>query len=178
MRNILISIAALALVAGCNPKTEIVGPNGEKVSVEGNGGKMTVTGPDGKQVTVEGDGKTFKMDDGKGGTMSMGGTEVSEAEMGLPYYPGSTETPGSAKVTADGKTSLVCLRETTDDPSKVVAFYKDKVKEGKDANMSSGNTVMATLSGKLDDGAEVNLVANKEGAEKTKISISVSRLAK
>lgn len=175
MRNLLISAAALALIIGCNPKTEVVGPNGERVSVEGNGGKMTITGPDGKQATIEGDGKTIKMDDGKGGTMSMGGTEISEAELGLPYYPGSTDTPGSAKVTADGKTTLVCLRETTDDPSKVIAFYKDKIKDGKDANMSSGNTVMGTLSGKTDAGGEVNIVANKEGSEKTKISISIQR---
>ena len=60
-------------------------------------------------------------------------------------------------------------RTTTDDPEKVIAFYKDKVEEANSSSGTVGEMKTASLSGKL-KGAEITVTAVKQGSADTDIS--------
>ena len=62
------------------------------------------------------------------GKISMGpGAQVSEADLGLPIYPGATRQEGTFQVsTAEGSMSTY-LFKTSDSPAQVMAFYHSKL---------------------------------------------------
>jgi hypothetical protein len=74
-----------------------------------------------------------------GTTAEVGG--VTEADLGVPFYPGSTAKPNmSSKTDANGMTMVASVRDTTDAPDKVGAFYKDALtKAGYKVNVASMN---------------------------------------
>jgi hypothetical protein len=82
-----------------------------------------------------------KSDPAAGGTTDSSGTTktadkasgdaaggVSEADLGVPFYPGSTDKAAAmSKVDTSEGTNFVSTRTTTDATDKVVAFYKDAI---------------------------------------------------
>lgn len=64
------------------------------------------------------------------GTITAGNTAVvSEADLGVPIYPGATRSQGGMQVNS-GNSSMVTVVYSTPDPvSKVVDFYKGKLGE-------------------------------------------------
>ncbi len=96
------------------------------------------------------------------------GTEVSEAELGLSFYPGSTETQGGMKADTDKGKEYVSVRLTTDPPSKVVDFYTSKLGKPKSSMTSDAMTMATWQDGKR---SEV-LMFGKEGTS-NKISLTV-----
>jgi len=139
---------------------------GNTATVTDGGKQMTVTSKDGKSEYEASNG-TMKAHDSKGNSLEMG-TGVSEAELGLPFYPGSTEGKDSLKSNTDKGTSFMSNRTTKDAPTKVVDFYTGKL--GKPA--SSVNTdSMSMASWKAGKKTET-LMASKEG-DSTKISLTV-----
>lgn len=189
MRNSLFAAALITVfvLAGCHHDDVVVtGANGEKVTSDstghmtiddGKGNKVDVNAgkdgwssksSDGSSATVGKDGMTVT--DAKGQTTTVGTTQVSEADLGLPFYPGSEATTGrDTKIDAKGKISVICYRTTSDDPSKVGEFYKGKIKDV--SSTSSGE--MAMISGKLADGRRVAVMAMKKDG-KTEIQASSS----
>lgn len=185
----MIACALLAGVLGCGSKdsTVVVGPDGEKVTTD-NKGNMTMDDGKGGRVDIQADGDkwTAKSSDGtqvdvtkegmtstneKGEKFSMGTSSVSEADLGLPFYPGSEPISGrDMKSEADGQITYISFRSSSDPPAKVADFYKSKIE-------SATTTVtdqMAAVSGKLKDGSETTASAIvNEG--KTEISVVVSR---
>lgn len=152
-----------------------VEPGGKFQSTDSNGNTATVT-DNGQKVTVqskngsseyEASNGTVKAHDSKGNSVEIG-TGVSEADLGLPFYPGSTETKDSLKSNTDKGTTVQSVRLTADDPAKVVAFYTDKL--GKPASsMTSDSMTMATWkSGKR----SVVVMMGKQDAS-NKISLTV-----
>lgn len=86
-----------------------------------------------------------------GGTASMGG--VTEADLGVPFYPGSKEKPNaSAKTSANGMDVVTCVRTTSDAPDKVLAFYKDKATAAGFTVTSAAAGGTSGLSGMKDGG--------------------------
>lgn len=185
--TLFLSLATVLCLAGCGgPKVVTTGPNGETVTQDASG-NMTIddgkgtkteiqTGKDGWSAKSS-DGTEVKIDGGsitttnnKGETSSVGGSTVSESELGIDFYPGSKETSGKdMKIDADGKLTYLSNRTTTDSPEKVAEFYKAKVKGA--ATTSAGS--MSTVSGKLDSGAEIMVMAiNKDGETSVQISTS------
>ena len=152
----LLAVALLA-IGGCGkPDTIVTGANGEKATISQDGKNMTVT-------------------DGKGGSATLG-TTVSEADLGVPFYPSSAEkASGSMAMDQGGEKTVSSARTTKDEPTAVTAFYKDKITDGKPSDMNSGDTKMATIGGKLKDGAEVSVIATKKGSEDTDIVVVVKR---
>jgi len=115
---------------------------------------------------------------GKVSQMEMGGAKVSEADVGLAFYPGATPTEGGATriVTPDGSSVSIILH-SDDAPDKVAAFYRERVKsqsEGKQfMDMSSGDGATLMLA---DDKAKSALQVHVGKAEKgTDIQITASR---
>ena len=148
----------------------------ESVSVGADGSSVTVTAPDGTRTssTTNPDGSsnvTITADNGEQATMSTGKDgSVTEAEIGVPFYPGSTEKPGSSfKVEVKGEKDYSSVRTTTDNPAKVADFYKEKVK----GSTSAGSADMMIVTGRLESGGKFSMTAIKAGNETT-VTIGVA----
>jgi len=180
LRLLAAAVVAASIVCGCSkPDISVSDAQGNKVSVSGDGTKSTFTGADGKSATVQSDpsgGVTETVHDDKGTSTFQAGTTLTEADLGLPFYPGSVEKASSAVKTDTPEESVISIARTAPDgPSKVIAFYKDKVKSAVDSLHSGGGTEIGTLFGKLDSGADVNVVASREvGKTETVVSVTVS----
>lgn len=192
MKHIVFGSLLMLALAGCSKS----GPDGEKVNVNPTTGDMTVTDKDGRTTEVknEGDGWSAKSSDGselkyedgkmtgkneKGETFESGAIDVTEAELGLPFYPGSKPVEfGSTKMeTAEGKTFSV-NRSTSDMPDKVVEFYKAKFTDPQTFNSSTDGAVQSQVSGKLADGAEGAVIAMRDkGKSETMVMITLQRKA-
>lgn len=165
MKNSIILAAALALfVAGCGKKEEttITTPDGTSVSVSQDDKKTT--GTDISVSTTGGDVNA-----------TLGG--ITEAELGLPFYTGSTEDSMGASTKSDvnGQHVVVSMRTTKDDPSKVIDFYKEKVKKPIPSVSDAGGMKVGGLAGELDNGAKVAIAATQQAAgQDTKIVVTVT----
>lgn len=170
----LLVIAACLVVAGCSSNDQ-----GSDTTVKTNSDgstNVTVTNPDGSKTNVSTDKSGSMKIDGPNGSASMGaGTSVTEAEIGVPFYPGSTEKAGASfKMETEKEKAYSSVRTTTDDPTKVADFYKDKVKGATSTTTSSGDTTMAMTSGKLENGAKFAMTAvRKNGETETLITIGI-----
>jgi hypothetical protein len=177
MKQICIAAVLVGvLTTGCGPKEEtvVVAPDGSTVSASKDGKSATYKGADGTEMSTSNDGKSMTMKDAKGNSINMG-TGVSEADLGLPFYPDSVEVANGGMTTETGGVkSVVSMRTTKDDPDKAIAFYKDKVEGGTASNTKAGDMKMAALAGaKLKDGAEVNITAMKQKSEDTQVTVTV-----
>lgn len=180
---------SLFVLAGCGSKdVTVVTGDGGKVTTDG-AGNMTVTDKDGNKVNVQtsrdgswsaksSKGEEFKSTkDGisvtneKGETATMGLSSVSEQDLSLPFYPGSSAVENrDMRVQADGGKTFLSVRTTRDAPSKVLDFYKGKVK---DAALTSTDK-FGSINGKLEDGRNVMVMALTQDSGVTEIQISVS----
>ena len=173
--GVLVVLSVIGCGSGKDTSITVTGDNGEKTTMKtsGDGTNVTVTGTDtnGDKVTMSTEKNGGMKVEGSKTNASIGGdTEVTEADLGVPFYPGSTAKAGSAsKIETDDEKGYICARETTDDPAKVMEFYKDKVK--KSTTMSSGD--MSSVSGTEDSGATIAIVSQKQGG-KTDISYTYS----
>jgi len=164
--NVLYSLVAVAVIAcvGCgNSGTkEVVAADGTKATVDKDGGSMTVTTPD-------------------GGTAAMGGAaKVSEADVQVPFYPGSTEAPDqSMKVETPNEKSYFSVRKTSDDAQKVADFYTAKLADMKLSKFETADTKTFMGNMELKDGAKVAISIMKKASEpETVISIGYGKVTK
>jgi hypothetical protein len=165
MKNTIVLAAALAVfVAGCGKKEE-----------------TTITTPDGTSVTVSQDDKKTTGTDVSvsttGGDMSATVGGVTEADLGLPFYTGSTEDSmgASSKSEVNGQNVVVSMRTTKDDPSKVIDFYKEKVKKPIPSVSDAGGMKVGGLAGELENGAKVAIAATKQSADQdTKVVVTIT----
>jgi hypothetical protein len=105
---------------------------------------------------------------GKATQMEIGQAQVSEADLGVPFYPGSKPGDGSSMRVVSGGSSTVQVGLHSDDaPDKVAAFYRDKLKA-----MSAGKQLMDMSS---NDGAALTLVDEKA---KHTLQVSISKAEK
>ena len=180
MKNRL-SLLALTCVAfcaiGCDAKDKmdisLSGSNGEKISIksEGDKGTLSATGSNGEHLDLDANNGEMKMKgsdkDGNKVDLKVGGNPtLTEQELGLPFFPDSK--PNTEANTTDAKTklsSLVSIRTTSEDPSKVADFYKQKIKDANGSiSMSSTNVT--------NDGTNIALEGYTDKlAKKFKISI-------
>lgn len=147
-KTIALALLALTVVlAGCH-KDVYVDAQGNRVEVDKQGGNVTVTTKDGTYTSTN-DGKSIQARTADGKTMTMDvEASVSEADLGMPFYPGSAESGKGSKMEVNGKKSISSIRTTSDSPEKVIEFYKSRL-----ANVQStyaGGT-MATLAAKDGD---------------------------
>lgn len=123
---------------------------------------------DGGQVTIESDkdSGTVTMSGKDGETSFSAGNDVTEAELGLPFYPGSKAKPGSDfRAEADGEKSVLSVRTTSDDPERVAEFYQNKVKGLSLSSYGEGKDKIYMLDGRTMEGMRlsIQLVKNKPG---------------
>lgn len=146
------AMATLVALGGCGKAQEAVAEKSVEKAIEASiakdGGSAKVDLSQGamKITTTDAAGKTTQME--------MGSAKISEAEIGLPFYPGSQPVEGSAMRMASGGSTVLQLGLHSDDaPDKVAAFYRDKLKA-----MAAGKQMMDMSSG---DGAVLSLADDK-----------------
>ncbi len=179
MKRILSVLCILALAA-CGKASEMASEKAAEKIIES---QMSKDGTQAKVNLSEGGMKVTTTDaTGKTTQMEMGNAKISEADLGLPFYPGAKPTEGSGmRIVNGGSSSLQLGLHSDDAPDKVAAFYRDKLKsmaEGKQLmDMSSGEGaslslvddkakgVMQVHVSKADKGSDIALVASREAAK-------------
>jgi hypothetical protein len=155
----------------------------EKVAEKAIESSLSKDGTQAKVNLSEGGMKVTTTDaTGKSTQMEMGNAKISEAELGLPFYPGAKATEGSSmRIVSGNNTSMQVGLHSDDTPDKVAAFYRDKLKamaEGKQL-MDMSNNDGASLSllddkaksalqvhvSKSENGSDIALVATREAAK-------------
>ena len=175
----IVALLALAL-AGCGKVQEKANEKmvekaiESSMSKEGTQAKVDLSQGGMKVSTTDASGKTTQME--------MGTAQISEADLGLPFYPGSKPTEGSSMRLVSGASSTLQVGLHSDDaPDKVAAFYRDKLKamsEGKQLmDMSHNDGASLTLVdekakstlqvhvNKAEKGSDIAIAANREGAK-------------
>jgi len=162
-RGLVLSILAVLVVAA--------------VLISGCGrNEKTFSTPDGK-VTVKTDGKggTFQME-GKDGKVSVAtdqGGSVTEAELGVPVYPGSTvkatvkmEDKGAGKGSVEMRTL-----STKDNFAKVSEFYKANLKNVK-STFVQGEAGKGMAMFSIGENGEITVNIIGDGDKETTIQVA------
>lgn len=128
------------------------------------------------KLTVEAHGTYVKTVDAAGNRYESSTGGVKPSDLGVPFYPGSVEMAGGSVIESDPKAqTMVSHRKTNDSPAKVAEFYRKLLRDARVANTSVDVVTQVTVSGKLKNGADFTLVANRRGNDVTTVSISVTR---
>jgi hypothetical protein len=105
-----------------------------------------------------------------GGKISVGpGAEVSEADLGVPLYPGAKREEGSVQLSSAEGSMATYVFKTGDSPAQVIAFYRGK--------LSPKTTFFETPDGGLitsESGANVGFmitIGREENTGQTSIAI-------
>lgn len=171
-----LSIAIAISLGACGKVQE---KTGEKMVEKAIESSMSKDGTQAKVNLSDGGMKVTTTDaSGKSTQMEMGNAKISEAELGLPFYPGATPTEGSSMRIVNGaSTSMQVGLHSDDAHDKVATFYRDKLKAMSDGrqlmDMSSNDGASLTL---IDEKAKSSLQVHVSKAEKgSDIAISASR---
>jgi hypothetical protein len=159
--------AAIAFsLAGCGKVQEAAGEKAAEKMIES---ALSKDGTQAKVSMSEGGMKVATTDaSGKSTQMELGGAKITEADLGVPFYPGAKANDSAAMrvATGDGVTLQMAL-QSDDTPDKVAAFYRDKLKamaEGKQfTDMSSSEGASLSL---MDDKARASLQVHVGKADK------------
>lgn len=172
-------VASLLGVGGCSHRsdgssvsvepngiTKVTDANGNSATILGNGQQITIKEDKGASTVVANDG-VVKSNDEKGNSLEVG-TGVSESDLGVPTYPGSTDTKNSMKSHTAQDATVMSVRETADAPDKVLAFYIDKL--GKPASQMTSD---ALTMGTWKDGKRSIMLMIGKPDPSTKIDLTV-----
>jgi hypothetical protein len=100
----------------------------KSVHVDQNGGNVTMTSPG-------------------GGSMSIGDTTATDADLGVPAYPGATREKGGMNLNSGSASMVMAHFTTSDSESQVVDYYKGKMGDGV-AVVSTGDGTVLNSGGK------------------------------
>lgn len=177
----VLGVAALLALGGCNKAGEAVSDKAAERAVEkavesalqkdGTRAKVDIAEGSVRMTTTDATGKTSEF--------QMGAADVTEKDVGVPFYPGAKPLDGQASrlVTPEGSTVSIGLR-SSDAPAKVAGFYRDHLKAqapGKqfvEMSGGDGNTMLALNDEK--GASAVQVVIDKSDAE-TQIQIVAQR---
>ena len=171
------TVIAIAFALGaCGKVQEKVAEKTVEKAIESS---LSKDGTQAKVNMSEGGMKVTTTDaSGKSTQMEIGNAKISEAEIGLPFYPGAQPTEGSSMRIVNGNnTALQVAMHSDDAHEKVAAFYRDKLKamsEGKKLmEMSHNDGASMTL---VDEQAKSSLQVNVSKSEKgSDIAIAANR---
>jgi len=156
------------LLGGCQKAAEVASEKAIEKTIESQmkeGGakeaKVDLTNGTVKATTVDKDGKTQNFELGNA-------SAVTEADIGLPFYPGATvDSQHVTKlVTNDDMAAMMPL--TTSDPvDKVAAFYRERMKA-----KSAGLQFMDMAQG---EGSQVLMLIDEAKGESTQVMVSAGK---
>jgi hypothetical protein len=203
MNKLFILAMATVTLTACGKAVETLSQKAVEKAIEsqlnkdGKNANVTI-GKDGMQTTVtDAEGKVSNMTIGKDGikttttdasgkvsTTEIGSANVTEADVGIPFYPGASIKDGKgSKMSGPDSTMVMVTLESKDDLEKVAEYYRGKfkglAKGRKLSDMSqAGESAMLMLSDdKNQDSLTVN-VSKNEDAKLTEISIMANKNTK
>jgi len=164
--GIAIAIASALVLIACG---KVQDKAAEKVAEKAIESSLSKEGTQAKVNLSEGGMKITTTDAaGKSTQMEMGNAKISEAELGLPFYPGTAPMEGSSMRIVNGNnTSLQVALHSDDAHDKVAAFYREKFK-----SMSEGKQLMDMSQ---NEGASLSLIDEKS---KSTLQVHVSKAEK
>ena len=140
-----LTLLAVLVLAACGKASETATEKmiESQMSKDGTQAKVDLSSGGMKITTTDASGKTSQME--------MGTAQVSEADLGVPFYPGTKPKEGEmTKVTTPEGSMVTVLLHSDDAPAKVAAYYRDKLKAqaaGRQfTDMDHGDTQMLLLS--------------------------------
>jgi hypothetical protein len=146
-------LTAGLLISGC-------GRDKDSFTASTPGGKITVNADKSGQGTVQ-----IETKEGTVVVTGQQGGTVTEAQLGVPVYPGATiKTSSKMEGAATGNKGTIemYMLMTPDSLEKVTAFYKSNLKNVKNSFVQgSGDQGMAMFSVGDDDAITVNIVSDK-----------------
>lgn len=178
----LLSVSVV-LLAACGKVQEAASQKIAEKAIEAAASK------DGTQAKVDLSGGGMKVtttdEKGQTSTTTYGSANVTEAELGVPFYPGATSDgngSGSRVETPEGKMATVTLH-SADAPDKVAGFYRDLLKSraaGKQfTDMTNGDMtllsmadeaakaqIQVTVTKAADQGSEIQVISTRAAAPK------------
>jgi hypothetical protein len=144
--------AGVVALAGCGKAQEKMAEKATEKAIEsslskdGTTAKVDLSQGAMKVTTTDASGKTTQME--------MGNAQVGEADVGVPFYPGSKPVEGgSMRIVNAGSSAFSVSLHSDDAPDKVAAFYRDKMKA-----MAAGKQFMDMSS---PEGASLSLMDDK-----------------
>ena len=172
-----LTLLAVLVLAACGKAGETATEKmiESQISKDGTQAKVDLSSGGMKITTTDASGKTSQME--------LGTAKVSEADIGVPFYPGTKPKEGEmTRVTTPDGSIVTVILHSDDAPDKVAAFYRDRLKaqaQGKQfTDMDHGTTQMLLLSddktkqltqvtiGKGESkGSDIQIVANKGTAK-------------
>ena len=111
-----------------------------------------------------------------GGTISAGENAGSDADLGVPAYPGATREKGGVQMSSSSASMVMAHFSTSDSVSQVSDFYKSKVGENAQV-VSSGEGTVITSGAGSDDKVTIT-VARGNGDDSGKTTIVILRAKK
>jgi hypothetical protein len=175
--RLIVVVAVVAALAACGKAQDKASEKITEKMIEsaiekdGSKAKVDMSGGGYKVSTTDASGKTSQVE--------MGTVQVSEADLGVPFYPGTKPADGqSSKVSTPDSVAITTSMHRDDAPDKVAGFYRDKLKAqaaGKQFTDMTGNdgTAMFMLN---DEQAQSALQVHVVKAEKgTDIQIMAQR---
>jgi hypothetical protein len=195
------AVATARLVASANPDLEVVSSDddagtitlrnkktGETLTMNADdikNGHLKFTDEKGQEVTIEakghGDTGSVSIKSNKG-EMKFGAGEAAEVPDWVPSYPGAKSEGVFSGQTEEGSSGTVAV-ETTDSPSKVMAWYRDRLdRDGFEVNTTTFEKNGRSAGGSLTAEAKhkhrtVNVVVSVEGG-KTKVAVTFGQKQK
>jgi hypothetical protein len=158
--RMILGVAVAAALVACNKAPEKAAEKMIEAAIQKDGSKAKVdlSGGSAKITTTDASGKTSQIE--------MGAAKVSEADLGVPFYPGASPAEGSSsKVSTPDGSMYSVLLQSADSPDKVAAFYRDKLKA-----MSAGKQMMDMSGG---DGSANLMLADDKA--KTSVQVNVMK---
>ncbi|HSV71835.1 MAG TPA: hypothetical protein VLI72_17145 [Methylibium sp.] len=159
--GMLCGLALLALLASCGKVQEAATEKAIEAELQKSGGgsaKVDLSATGTQITTTDAAGKTTQM--------QMGGAQVGEADVGLPFYPGSKPLEGGASRITTPEGSMISIGLHSDDaPAKVAEFYRGKLK----AQQAAGKQFMDMSGG---DGGATLMLADDQQQSATQVHVS------
>jgi len=175
--TMILSLVVSAGLAACSKAPEKVAERMIESAMEKDGtkAKVDLSSNAVKITTTDASGKTSQVE--------VGAAKIDEADLGVPFYPGTRPGEGeSSKVSTPEGNMYTVVLHSTDPADKVAAFYRDKLKSlsaGKQMMDMSAGDGSATLMladdkakssiqvhvAKADKGTDIQIVANRTAAK-------------
>ncbi len=171
-RSILLALSGLTigllLVAGCGKAKQAAQAvrAGQEMA---QSGKTTITDDKGNKITVDASkekqgGGSWSVTDKEGKTTTATVTEkITEADIGLKFYPGAEVKSGSKVSTTGEKAAATAVATllTKDPMDKVVKFYKDAYGTGNQV-VETPDSTMIMVQGGAGAGKMISITKDKD----------------
>lgn len=158
-RVLIVAVALIGALAACSKAPEKLAEKMIESSIEKDGtkAKVDLSTNSVKVTTTDASGKTVQME--------MGAANVTEADVGIAFYPGTR--PGEGEATrisgAEGATYSVILH-SPDPVDKVAGFYRERMKD-----KSAGKQMTEMSSG---DGGMMIVLVDEQAKTSTQVSVA------